>query len=143
MSYGKRDGDELVDEDAERVDVAAQVDLEGGASCLLGAHVRHRSADVAELAQLARLGIRVRDAREAEVEDLDLREARGPPTWLPVALEPPGGRRDDEDVRRLQVAVDDSALVGVADGPADRREEAQPVAQLRGCGSVAPHVSRT
>ena len=36
--------------------------------------------------------------------------------------------------------MDDSALVRVADGPADRREEAQPVAQLRGRGSVTAHV---
>ena len=56
--------------------------------------------------------VRVRDARETEVEDLHLACLR------------------DDEVRGLQVAVDDAALVRVVHGAADRVEELQPLAQL-------------
>ena len=49
-------------------------------------------------------------------------------------------RRDDEDVRGLQVAVDDAALVRVADGAADRLEEAEAIVQLRLRRVRAAHV---
>jgi hypothetical protein len=46
---------------------------------------------------------------------------------------------DHEDVRRLDVPMDHTALVRVGDGPADRGEEPQPVAQLCGGGGFAAH----
>ena len=65
--------------------------------------------------------VRVRDAREAEVEDLG------------------AGVRDD-NVRGLQVAVDDAALVRVVDGLADGDELAQALADLRRARLVAAEV---
>ena len=90
-------GNELVEDDAERVDVGPQVDVAAVAAGLLRAHVRERPLDRSHRAHHRR-HVGIRDAREAEVEDL-------------------GAGVGDEDVRRLQVAVDDAALVGVADAP--------------------------
>ena len=80
---------QLVGDDADRVDVAARVDL--GAEELLGRHVAGRAHDLAHLRQ--RRGI---DARDAEIADLD----------APVVV--------DQDVRGLDVAVHDALLVRVA-----------------------------
>ncbi len=60
--------------------------------------------------------------------------------WAPEALEVGSCRRNDEEVRGLQVAVDDAALVRVADGAADRLEEAQPIVQLLVRRVRAAHV---
>src|SRR5437867_11985297 len=43
----------------------------------------------------------------------------------------------DQDVRGLEVAVDDPALVGVGDGLADLPEEPEAIRKL-GCGPLAP-----
>ena len=60
--------------------------------------------------------------------------------WAPEALEERLRGRDDEEVRGLQVAMDDAALVRVADRPADRLEEAQAVVQLLVRRVLAAHV---
>ena len=46
----------------------------------------------------------------------------------------------DQDVGRLQVAVQDAVLVGVVDGPADERPVAGRVARLH--GAVGQHVGQ-
>ena len=76
-------GEDLVEHQPERVDVALGRDL--SAFELLGRHVGRRAdADVADVA----------NRRETEVHDADL------------------ARRVQHDVRRLEIAVDDAALVG-------------------------------
>src|SRR6185503_1502002 len=78
---GPATGEELVEDEAERVDVAARRDLAAGE--LLGRHVGRR-------ARAQRLA---RRPGEAEVGDPDLAAAV------------------EHDVRRLQIAVDDAAVV--------------------------------
>ncbi len=115
-------GEELVEDDAERVDVGPEVDVAAVAARLLRAHVRERPLDRADLGHhRGRRHVRVRDAREAEVEDLRARVR-------------------DDDVRGLQVAVDHAALVGVVHGLADRDELAQALADLRRARRVAAEV---
>ena len=90
-------GEQLEQEHAARVEVAARIDA--GAADLLGRHVRRRADDDArrQLRGLRLLG----QARETEVEDLHvIAEA----DLLP-----------EHDVRGLDVAVDDAELVRVRD----------------------------
>ena len=90
---GHLPGEHLVHDHAERVDVGALVD--GLPRRLLGRHVVRRAEDHPGLGELARAAA---DLGHAEVEHLH--EARVVPLL------------DDEDVVRLQVAVDDAARVG-------------------------------
>jgi hypothetical protein len=83
-----RPREDLVEDDAEREDVAAPVD--GARAALLGAHVRELAAHLAHLLVAGLVDDRVDGLRDAEVGDLDL------------AL--PG----DEHVLRRDVAVDDA-----------------------------------
>ncbi len=99
-----------VEEDPERVDVAARVERERVSQDLLGTHVRERSDDLADVGLHRGLDVRVGDARQAEVEDPGL------------------ARILDEDVPGLQVAVDDPLLVGVVHGVADAGDEVEPLA---------------
>ena len=100
-------GEELVEDDAEGVEIGALVDL--GAARLLGREVLRGADDRARLGHLARPG-----ARDAEVGDLD----------AALAV--------DEDVVRLDVAVDDPVPVREA----QRREDLARVldATLTGAG---------
>ncbi len=75
------------------------------------------------------------DARQAEVEDLHGRQlvrrvARRGEVRATRMLVGRASARDD-DVRRLEVAVDDAALVGVVDRLAERRKRREAEAQLR------------
>ena len=111
-------GQEPVQDDAERIDVGADVGLVLSAADLVGAHVGKGPLDAADLrdrARRVRLGIG--DPGQPEIEDLD------------VGL---GAVRvlEDEDVRRLQIPVDDAALVGVSHGGADLPEQGEPAAHL-------------
>ena len=102
---------QLVEEDAEGIDVRPRVDVERPLG-LLRAHVLggpdhrpvHREERLARRPDRGRLG-------DAEVDHLRVR--------LAVV-----GR--DEDVRRLDVAVDETLRVGVLDGVADLGEELEP-----------------
>ena len=91
-------GDHLVHHDAERVEVAARVGL--GALGLLRREVRRRAHHRAGLGEV-RLGRRVEGPGDAEVGDLHR------------------AVRADEDVRRLDVAVDEPGGVGEAEGGGD------------------------
>ena len=93
---GGATGERKVEHEAERVDVAAGV--EGLAARLLGRHVFGRAEHDARLGQA---GIVVDGLGDAEVEHLDADAA-------PLGV-------DEHDVVGLDVAVDDLALVGLAE----------------------------
>ena len=93
---GGLEREQLVERDAERVDVAAVVDDDALGERLLGAHVAERAQEVAGHRH-AGVGF---DAREAEVGDPEL-------AALPSIY---------EQVGRLDVAVEDAVLVGVVEG---------------------------
>ncbi len=98
----------LVEDQADRVDVDARVDVglraDFRAADLLGRHVGGRADERAAL-RLLRVGFGRRgEPRDAEVDH----------AWAPVAV--------DEDVRGLQVAVHDAAVMAVLERVADGRE---------------------
>ena len=99
---GQAPREELVEDDADRVEVAARV--ERIAARLLGAHVLGRAADDAGArdAGLLRLGAHL---REAEVDDLHEVAARA--------------HRLEDDVLGLEIAVDD--VLGVRFGERGER----------------------
>ena len=65
-------GQQLVQDDAERVDVAARIELERVGEHLLRAHVGERADELPDVRLKRRLRVAVGDARDAEVEDLRL-----------------------------------------------------------------------
>jgi hypothetical protein len=97
---------QLVADHAERVHVRARIDPLRIPLDLLRAHVRDRPEDLARARERRpRPQVLRRRARDAEVEHLR----------RPVLV--------DEDVRRLQVAVDHALLVRVVHGAAHLREQ--------------------
>ena len=98
-------GEQLVGDDAERVDVALRVDVLHRE--LLRAHVRRRTEHDAERRQL---GIATAGALgDAEIEHLDeVRCSSG---------------RGDDDVVRLEIAMDDAAVVRLLEGAADLTQD--------------------
>src|SRR5690606_39600044 len=111
---------EFVEEDAELVDVARRRDLL--AAELLGARVLRREEPEPRSRPWRSAGLGfVEEPRDPEVEEFRLAV---------------GG---DEDVRRLEVAVDDEAAVRVLDGAADADEEAEPLVDAEAM-AVAPRV---
>jgi hypothetical protein len=97
--------EQLVEEDAQRVDVGARVHVEAAELRLLGRHVLRRPDDLPELGEERLLREpAVRGLGDPEVDHLRHR--------LAVV-------ERDEDVRRLQVAVDDALAVRVLDRAAD------------------------
>ena len=110
-----RSGQELVEQHAQAVDVATRVDVELVQLRLLGTHVFERADHRAEFG-VQRLVGQWRAGRlgDAEVDHLGNR--------LAVV-------ERDQDVRRLQVAVDDSLLVGVLHGLTDRDGQLESLAE--------------
>ena len=105
---------QLVEQHAQRIDVAAGVDAELVHLRLLGAHVQRRADELREAGVERLLGERCADRLgDAEVDHLGDR--------LAVV-------QRDQDVGGLQVAVDDPLLVGVLHGLADGDEQLQPLA---------------
>src|SRR5262249_6197292 len=114
VADGRRAGQELVKQDAQGIDVAARVDAPGTDVRLFGAHVLRRAHDRTDQRFGGLVGQRLLDRLgDAEVDDLRER----------LALVP-----RDQDVGRLDVAVDDALLVGVLDRLADRHEQFQALA---------------
>jgi hypothetical protein len=99
---GHGEGDDLVQDRAERVDVGALVD-DAVVPGLFGRHVSGRTAAIAGALVLAEC--------HAPVEDHDLAVGA------------------DQDVRRLEVAVDDALAVGVLGDLADLDEVAEQAAE--------------
>ena len=103
---------QLVEQHPERIDVAAGVDVEAAQLRLLRAHVRRRADELLERREHRLVGEpALRRLRDAEIDHLGHRLA---------ILE------SNEDVRGLDVTVDDPLLVGVLEGVADRDEQLQP-----------------
>ena len=121
---GQAAGDDLVEQHAGGVEVGAGVDLQ--AEGLLGAHVLRGAEHHAGAGHLLERTVAADDLGDAEVDQLEHLAA------LVVA--------GDEDVLRLQVAVDHALAVGVleaaehlqdeADGPLGRRGSVEDVLQL-------------
>ena len=107
-------GQELVEDRPQGVDVGAGVDVEIVQLRLLRRHVFQRADQRADLGVDAPIGQpRAGGLGDAEVDHLGHR---------PAVVE------GDQDVRRLQVAVDHALLVGVLHRLADRHEQRQPLA---------------
>ena len=110
---GQGAGEQLVQQHAQAVDVAARVDVAGGRLGLLGAHVLGRADELAVLGEerllsqagAGRLG-------DAEVDDLRNRPAVG---------------ARDQHVRRLEVAVNHTLMVRMLHGLAHLPEQSQPL----------------
>ena len=119
---GRPPGHELVEDRAERVDVREVVDLGQVAVGLLWGHVGRRAHDLTGLGQP--LPFRVEGQPEIGHE------------WLPVVPE--------EDVRRLEVAVQDTLGVAVGDrardrlGVCERLVDREPTQLLDDLAQVAP-----
>lgn len=115
-----RPGQQLVEQHAKRVDVAAPVDLDAAQFRLLRAHVR-RGPDELPVRREQRLlrQTLVRGLGDPEINDLG--------DWGPVV-------KRDQHVGRLDVAMDDPLVVGVVDGLADVGEEIQPLARAEVIG---------
>ena len=109
----------LVLHDAQRIDVGPGVDILEVASRLLGTHVRERARDRPGHREPGPLAVLVREAREAEVQDLDLGNALGVGQF---------GRH--QDVARFEIAVDDPSLMGVVDRAGDLGHQPDPELDL-------------
>ena len=107
---GRLEGQEFVEGQAERKDVAAGV---GVAVELFGRHVAERAEDVAGVGQVLLIG----GLGEAEVGD--------PDTAMSV----------EEQVARFDVAVDDALLVGVLEGLGGLEADAGDALPVDGAGA--------
>ena len=116
-------GGHLVHHAAQAVDVAAGVDARRHAAGLLRRHVRGRAHDHARLRLAGGYACVVGDAGDAEVHDLD-------EVLLPLVDR-------QVDVVRLEVAVDDLAVVRRLQGLADLDEDG--ARDLQQHGSVGKH----
>ena len=110
---GRAARQQLVQQDAERVDVTARIDVHRAHLDLLWAHVGRRPDKLPEMRdeRLVRQ-FHLGGLGQSKIDDLGQRRAIG---------------HGDENVRRLEIAVDDSLLVGVLDGIADPDEQFQPL----------------
>ena len=88
---------------------------------LLGAHVERRADERARARRAADDADAARTLRDAEVEELD------------EELPSPGVA--EEDVARLDVAVDDAALVRLAERPRELRDDGDDLARLEGAAA--------
>ena len=111
-------GQDLVKDDAECVDVGSGIDVEGVERRLLGGHVERGASDAAEGGEQRLFGELHPGGRlgEAEVDHLG--------DGLPVMTL-------DEDVRRLEVAVDDPFLVGVMHRRADLAKQVESLGEVQ------------
>ncbi len=121
---------ELIEQRAEAVHVGRRrdrrrrfVELRGGVGRREQANPGPRQRERVGVVATRRPRV-VEEFRDPEVED-DGPRPRAPP-WA-VAL-------GDEDVRRLEVAVDDEPAVGVVDGPSHLDHEPHPIADAEVAG---------
>ena len=111
----RRAGQEFIQEHAQRIDIAAGVNVERVEGRLFGAHVLERADELAVLRERGAVGQLVPGRLgDAEVDDLGRRN---------VVV------KGDEHVRGLEVAVNDPFLVGVLHRVAYGQEQLQPLTQ--------------
>ncbi len=106
-------GEQFVKYYAQRIDIAASVDLERIGEDLLRAHVGQRANQLTKIRLARSLGVGVSYPGNAEIENLGL------------------PRLIDQYVTGLQIAMDDAALVGMLDRLADTRHQFQPLAGIK------------
>ena len=112
---------ELVEHDAQAVDVAAAVDVMRPAGGLLGAHVRRRADDLA-VDRHHRIGLRADGQPEID-HDRPAQQARARLPGGPVhPIAGPVGVLH-HDIGRLDVAMDQACVMGVVQGLGDLRDE--------------------
>ena len=111
---GRAAGHQLVEQDAQGVDVAAGVDVQVGHESLLGAHVGGGADELLEGGVDRLVGEQLAAGGLGHPEIDHLRHQ------APVRL------HGDENVRRFEVAVDDALLVRVLDRVADLHEQLEP-----------------
>jgi hypothetical protein len=107
-------GQQLVQDHAERVDVAANIHGERVAQRLFGAHVVEGADKLSQIGLARRLQVAINHTRHAEVQDLRL------------------AGLVHQDVAGLKVAMQNAALVGVTDGIGNLRHEFQPGSGVQG-----------
>ena len=105
-------GQHLVEDDAQRVDVGPVIDLQRPLHLLRG-HVVQRAHHLPRPGQREVAGVAAQQLGQAEVGDLH----------AALAVQ--------QDVLRLDVAVDDALLVGVLQGVADLRHDPQRLLRLQ------------
>jgi hypothetical protein len=110
-------GEHFVEDHAERVDVRPGVERRDVAGHLLRAHVAEGAQHLAGSGLHRREQPVVRPACDSEVEDLRFASF------------------GDEDVRRLEIAVDDAPMVRVLNGVGNRGHQQQPLPNRRGLRS--------
>ena len=114
MSNGVRAGQQFVQQHAQRIDVAAGVDIQPAHLRLLGRHVERRADQLREAGEQGLFGQLLPGGfGDAEVDHLDHR---------------PAVVQRDQHVGRLEVAVNDALLMGMLHRLADRDEQLQPLA---------------
>jgi hypothetical protein len=114
VAEGKTAGEQPEQDHTKRVDVGARVDRFRSGQHLFGAHVRERPQELSGLRFHGRhQHLRADRARDAEVEHLRLTV---------------GG---DEDVARLEVAMNDAALMRVLYRIADQRHQLDACARIQ------------
>ena len=132
VGVGRRAGEQLVEDRADRVDIRALVDEL--AARLLGGHVRRRADDLAG-DRRARARSRRRDVfARVRLGQIALAIAREAPVDHDGLAE-----RADHDVRGLEIAVDHALAVRVTDGVGDRDhvwQEREPLAQRGALGDL-------
>jgi hypothetical protein len=104
---------QLVQDDAESVDVTAHVERQRVGQNLLGAHVGECAEQLPDVSLTRRLGVAVGDPRQPEIQDLG----------LAVLV--------DQDIARFQIAMDDAALMGVLNGFTDLNHQSQALARVQ------------
>ncbi len=95
-------GQHFVEDRAQRIDVGGRPDILGMSARLFGGHVAGRAHD---LAQLGLTAVRFEPLGQAEIGDLG------------------DAILGEQNVGGLQIAVDDSGVVGELDGPGERDQE--------------------
>ena len=105
-------GQQFVEQDTERVNVAARVNVQPAQSRLFGTHIGGRADELLEGGEecLVRQGRSGRGLRDAEVNDLG--------DGLSVLF-------GDENVRGLEVTMNDSFLMRVLNGLTNLHEESK------------------
>ena len=102
-------GEQFVEDDTQRVDVAADVEVKRIREDLLRTHIRERSDELADVGLPCRMRVAVGDPGNAKIQNLR----------LPALVH--------EDVARFQIAMNDAALVRVVNGVADLDHQLQPL----------------